>query len=114
MYLLGVKPSLMRENSMWKPIRKVIDKLYNKYGTPNPIIEMVTDKTQLNHHKAQIVVDMIHEAKGKRVDKVNGWYTNELLNQLLEQFKPLLKEQIQREEDDDGYVVYSLDIWVEK
>lgn len=101
---------------MWKPIVKTINKLYDKYGTPKPIMEsnheVVIDKTQLNHNKAQIVVDMVHEAKGKRLDKVNDWYTNELLNQLLEQFKPLLKEQIQKEEDDDGWhIVYSLEIW---
>ena len=39
---------------MWKPIVKVIDKLYDRYGDkPQPIepYKLIIDKTQLKHYK---------------------------------------------------------------
>ena len=96
---------------MWKPIRKAINCLYNKYGDkPQPIepYEIVIDRTELNHYK---VCERYSRLEYEHMSD-DAYFEEYVKDMLVDKLADVIK--VTKKVDDIyrcGDVVYEAEIW---
>lgn len=96
---------------MWKPIKKAINCLYDKYGDkPQPIepYEIVIDRTQLNHYK-------VYERYGRLEYEHmsdDAYFEDYVKDRLMDKLADVI--EVTKQVDNayrDGDIIYEAEIW---
>lgn len=96
---------------MWKPIVRVINCLYNKYGDKPQLIEpceVEIDRTQLNHYKVcERYSDLEYEDMSD-----DAYFEDYVKDRLIDELADVIEVTKKIDIYENGDVVYEAEIWM--